>query len=771
MRCCVIRRAAGPALAGVALLVGLAVLVPLRGAPEVFGAVFAVFTNVMTVATIAIMIVLARSAPKGSGIPSVWARFAVVVALADVSGAALGIAGTVVPAIPGLAVAFVLRLAMTALFVWTVLAVPSSTKGGQGAGLLDFVTVAAGSAGVVWFVVSGPVVDDAGAPAIIASLIPVLHVVACYTALVTRFRGPHRALAQPVAWLAVASGLPAGYDSYGAASIATGNPVPIVAPVLFVSVLASTSLYLAAALSGVGARRATGFAAQYRSEGLSLATPVIALLVVQALLLTASSHEYDLFPWVGLVAASALTTTTVGIRQALALRENRRLVGTDALTGLANRRRLTFHLDHVLAAARPGSRSVSVLLCDLDGFKQINDAYGHETGDRVLRAFAAILHRSCATDDLAARLGGDEFAVVMAPGSGESAAVHLAQRILEQCAGPVPVGETLIRPRVSIGIAVGDGSVDSDALLNNADLAMYEAKRHRGEGWHLFDGSRTRDSSSAGLLDDLETALRSDQLSLVYQPVVDMRGGGRLLGVEALLRWVHPTRGPLSPTVFVPVAERGGLAQELGEWVLEAACRQMAQWRAAHPNHPLDLAVNLSPSQLDHEGFVDRVDRILHRTGMDPRHLVLEITESALVDDLRSVPVLQALRSRGIRIALDDFGTGYSSLRYLTRLPVDTLKLDKCFVADLAESGGGAGAAVAEAVARLASALGFDTVAEGIEDEGQAERLVGMGYRVAQGFHYAVPLSPGAVSDLMAAARATVPPQRVAEALHQASDA
>jgi EAL domain-containing protein (putative c-di-GMP-specific phosphodiesterase class I) len=278
---------------------------------------------------------------------------------------------------------------------------------------------------------------------------------------------------------------------------------------------------------------------------------------------------------------------------------------------------------------------------------------------------------------------------------------------------------------------------------------MYHAKRQHNGGWQLYADDMVDDAAGTAALEvDLHRAVRGHQLRLQYQPIVAL-DTGLLIGVEALVRWRHPTRGWLAPNSFVPMAERQGVIGELGRWVLSSACAQVQRWQEGLTDgRRLSVSVNLSPRQLTREPLADWVLGMLDRTGFDPAALVLEITEGALVDEA-SVPQLSTLAKHGIRIALDDFGTGYSSLRYLTRLPVDILKLDRCFVAEL--NGTKEGAAVAEAVIRLSDSLRLDTVAEGIENAAQAVELAALGFRVGQGYHFGRPLDPERIGCLIRA--------------------
>jgi diguanylate cyclase (GGDEF)-like protein len=466
-------------------------------------------------------------------------------------------------------------------------------------------------------------------------------------------------------------------------------------------------------------------------------------------LLAVAAVDAGPYPWAGLVAGASVMTFGVAARQVVALRENHALVRTDGLTGLANRLRLNDSLHRAAERSRRTGARVAALAIDLDGFKQVNDSLGHEAGDAVLTAFADALRRTLRPDDLSARLGGDEFAVLL-ENVGEDEAIAVAERIVASLCEPVTVGAEKVRIRASVGIAVSapGGELHPRDLLHHADIAMYAAKRQHRSGWRLYSEEAMRqDRDAAALRDDLLHAVESDQLRVLYQPIVTLATGA-LVAVEALVRWHHPTRGVVPPTEFIPLAEELGVIDDIGAWVLEQSCRQVRAWQERlAPGRALHLSVNFSAHQLRRPTLAAEVLETLARTGLDPHDLVLEITESALVDDDSAVPQLHELRHHGVRVALDDFGTGYSSLRYLTRLPVDILKLDRCFVAEL--NGDPEGSAVAEAVIRLGRILHLDTVAEGIEDPAQATELTLLGCRNAQGYHFARPLAADVLSELL----------------------
>ncbi|MFI5931125.1 putative bifunctional diguanylate cyclase/phosphodiesterase [Actinoplanes sp. NPDC051494] len=408
--------------------------------------------------------------------------------------------------------------------------------------------------------------------------------------------------------------------------------------------------------------------------------------------------------------------------------ELERLALHDPLTGLANRTALDVRLGTELR----GDKRIGLLLIDLNGFKPINDVYGHDAGDLVLTEFSRLLLDSVRTEDVVARIGGDEFVVLLADVPDESHALTVAQRILTAAAGnPVRIGEDTLPIRASIGVTAVRPGDTAKELQRRADVAMYHAKRTGSHNLAVHDPSMIdRRSADAALGDDVSVALERGELHVVYQPIVDL-DNGRPVAAETLLRWRHPRHGNVPPDRFIALAERNGSINAIGLWVLDQACRQAREWDVRY------VSVNMSPRQLQEPTIVHDVLAVLRRTGLDPSKLVLEVTESVIVDETAGIPALRELRSYGIRIAIDDFGTGYSSLHYLTRMPVDILKIDRSFVNEL--NGTPEGAAVTEAVLRLSQALHLTTIAEGIETPAQAKELRELGCDTGQGYLYAPP--------------------------------
>lgn len=408
----------------------------------------------------------------------------------------------------------------------------------------------------------------------------------------------------------------------------------------------------------------------------------------------------------------------------------------DTLTRLPNRALWMERAGAALAAARRHAEDVlAVLFLDIDQFKTVNDSLGHGVGDQLLAEVARRLQSCLRADDLLARLGGDEFVLLLPRLERAEAAADVATKLLAALAEPLRLGEHELSVSASIGIALypADGQ-DVDTLLKHADTAMYGAKAAGRAHFQFFVPEMNARACERMLLENaLRRALARQELVLYYQGQV--RGDGRLVGCEALLRWQHPEMGLVPPSHFIPVAEDSGLIVPIGEWVLAEACRQQVRWAA----HGLSMAVNISALQFRKASFVETVERILAETGADPAYLELEITESALMQPSDELfERLHRLRALGITLALDDFGTGYSSLAYLKRLPISRLKLDRSFVMDIPRDP--EDVAIATATLSMAADLGLEVVAEGVETPEQAEFLVGRGCRLLQGFLFSRPL-------------------------------
>ncbi|HEX3213795.1 MAG TPA: EAL domain-containing protein, partial [Actinomycetota bacterium] len=423
----------------------------------------------------------------------------------------------------------------------------------------------------------------------------------------------------------------------------------------------------------------------------------------------------------------------------------------DSLTSLANRALFKDRVDHALKRTKRQTPSVAVLFLDLDGFKEVNDSLGHAAGDRLLIQVAERLHSCVRPSDTVARFGGDEFAVLIEDASDDIDVVQVADRVLEGLRQPFEVNGRELHVRGSMGIARMESDVDgADQLLRNADLAMYRAKAAGQGGYERYDPEmHTELVQRVQLESDLRRALEAGELFLQYQPTFDL-GSGQIVGAEALARWNHPVRGLVPPTEFIPLAEASGLIRPLGAWVLREACRQAAEWQRNSPprERPLTLNINLSGRQLQSPEVVDDVARALEESGMPPSALVLEMTESVLMDDNEDVlAILQQLKQLGARLAIDDFGTGYSSLSYLHRFPVDILKIDRSFVERLSHASDNA--ELARTVVRLGQSLQLQTVAEGVEDSTQFLALRRMGCDIGQGYYFGRPMDANALARLL----------------------
>lgn len=419
----------------------------------------------------------------------------------------------------------------------------------------------------------------------------------------------------------------------------------------------------------------------------------------------------------------------------------------DSLTMLANRTLFREKVERALDRCKDRIRFIAVLFLDLDDFKTVNDSLGHAAGDQMLIAVAGRLQGACRPGDTVARLGGDEFAMLVEDITDTTEALAVADRITDKLNAVFSVEGKKVSTRVSIGIAFAQQDEDPDQLLRNADAAMYAAKRTGRGGWQVFEPSMHAEvHKRLELRHHLKEAIAQEELTLRYQPIVDMRTG-RIDAVESLVRWNHPERGDIPPSQFIPFAEETGLIGPLGRWVLREACHQVRAWEQIDPESdtPVRVAVNLSPAQLTDEGLVEQVRRTLLEEGVPADRLIFEITETVMMQT--SIRKLKELKELGVLLAIDDFGTGYSSLSYLDRLPVNIVKVDKSFTARLGFAN--EVPQLVKTVVQLGDALGLDTIVEGIESVDQYEQIKQLGCLHGQGFLFAEPLSARAVGALL----------------------
>ncbi len=442
----------------------------------------------------------------------------------------------------------------------------------------------------------------------------------------------------------------------------------------------------------------------------------------------------------GLFVASALTE-----RRYSEMRLDM-LANHDPLTGLPNRSYFQDFLSHTLARAAREKAQVSLLFIDLDRFKHINDTQGHEVGDQVLRIVAGRLDEQLRAEDFVARLGGDEFAVVLMHPPTSRAASRVAAKLINALSESFKIEQRRYAIGASVGISVfPDDGQDANTLLRQADLAMYQAKQRRGGFEYYSDELNTRAQQQLMLENGLRHALDRRELTLVFQPKVDLMSG-RMVGLEALIRWTSRSGSQIGPGHFIPVAEETGLIVPMGRWVIRAACEQWLAWRNAGLNPP-PVAVNLSPRQFDDERLAMDIDSIVQETGMDAAYLQVEVTESAAMENPeRTFATLDALRSRGLHVYIDDFGTGYSNLGQLKRMPIDALKIDKSLIDDVLS--GSDAAEIVTAVIRLAHALNMRVVAEGVETFEQMGFLKARDCDEIQGYVVARPMPPDKISAL-----------------------
>ena len=439
-------------------------------------------------------------------------------------------------------------------------------------------------------------------------------------------------------------------------------------------------------------------------------------------------------------------------------RRLRHLAFHDPLTGLCNRELLQDRLVQALGRAARDRRPVAVLVCDLDDFKDINDTYGHATGDALLTVMAERLSGAARATDTVARLGGDEFAILCEGIHGHRDAIEVARRVLAAVDAPVLIDGLELRAGVSIGVAVDDGQRSGQELLRDADIALYEAKSDGKQRWSVHRRTMTeRAHARLQLATDLARAVELEEIEVAYQPIVSL-SDERIVGIESLARWEHPELGWVSPADFIPLAEETGQINRLGDIVLRSALGALRTWLDIEPELDLRLGVNVSGRQMRDPDLPVRVACWLQEFSIDPQRLVLELTESVMIDEAdEAIEIMEQLRRLGVRFAVDDFGTGYSSLAYLRRLPVDIVKTDRAFVRELGQDE--ASSDLVRAVIEMARSLHLDVVAEGVETVEQRDALLGMGCAFAQGFLFARPVAAAALTTRLLANHSTDGPR------------
>jgi diguanylate cyclase (GGDEF)-like protein/PAS domain S-box-containing protein len=443
------------------------------------------------------------------------------------------------------------------------------------------------------------------------------------------------------------------------------------------------------------------------------------------------------------VGGIVITMRDVTVRRQLT-RELERRAFRDSLTQLANRALFTDRLQHAQQRSARTAATFAVVLIDLDDFKAVNDGLGHAAGDALLVAVAERLQTCVRPSDTIARIGGDEFAVLIDTVNDISEVLEIAERLREVLQLPVSVGDLALSVPASFGVAVAVDGTGHPNLMRDADIALYEAKNlgknrvvqfDQSMGWNAYSRIRLRSQ--------LESALTNDEFRLEFQPIVSLPSN-IIVGIEALARWAHPTQGMLQPGDFIPLAEENGLIVELGRWVLDQACHQASKWIAE--GHDIYISVNVSARQLAEETLAADVEAALSRSGLAPGRLMLELTETALIDEDARNNLVQRVAPLGVQIAIDDFGTGYSSLSYLQQLPVTAVKLDRSFVAQVGDEGV---RAVVRSVSAISAVMGYGTIAEGIETEAEATDLASLNYGFAQGFHYSRPVEAQLIGELL----------------------
>nr|WP_240943209.1 bifunctional diguanylate cyclase/phosphodiesterase [Planosporangium thailandense] len=620
------------------------------------------------------------------------------------------------------------------------------TAGRDRAGLIDAAVIATGLGLVCWAFFMRPIVqDDSLSPvtAVISLAYPVMDVV--MIAMIARlFTGPG-ARTPSYRFLMAGAVLLTGSDIFFSALNAFFTYDGGATDAGF---LLSYLLWGAAALHPSMrslSEPATDHVA--RLSRVRLALLAAASLLAPCLLLIQGLHDPRHVDWVASGVGAVVLFLLVLVRMSGLVTLVQEQATQDELTRLGNRRLLHREVERALAELAPDQ--VQLALIDLDDFKTVNDRLGYHVGDQLLTAVAGRLTEATAPGTVLVRLGGDEFAVLLAPAT-QPEADAVVREVAEALRQPMCADGHDLLIRASIGVADAADTQEPRELLRRADVAMYAAKdngKQRVARYHLEMDLHSVEEVRLGA--QLRHAIDASEMHLVYQPIVELPDG-RMVGVEALVRWQHPQHGLVSPGLFIPVAERNGLIVTLGEWILREACQQAARWQnGPGSQHLRRISVNVSARQLREPDFAATVAGILRATGLEPERLVVEVTETAVFDGGAALESVWALHRLGVTIALDDFGTGHSSLGLLRTCPANILKVDKSFVDEV--GGGSDQDVIATALIQIAGGLRLDAIAEGVESAGQADHLHRIGYRYAQGFHFARPVPAAEITELLRA--------------------
>jgi diguanylate cyclase (GGDEF)-like protein len=643
-------------------------------------------------------------------------------------------------------------------FVVALLALARDRRRADRAGdALDAAIVVVGGASLMWHFVIGPVVNQSGMSSLahvaaVAYPVSDLMVFAVLVRLVFALR--HRTASMRFLLAGIASLLAA--DTLLAIQLSSGS-YHFGGPVDGMW-MAYYALIAVAALHPSARQLSRRSAAVENGISSARLAVMCGVVLVGPLVFVTSRRGAAFVAAASVVAFVLVMTRMMGLNRRLmsAGVELQRRASTDLLTGLTNRAEFRSRLQLALARTEVRAGDVALLFIDLDDFKDVNDTLGHAAGDDLLAVVADRLRQVVRSGDLVARLGGDEFAVLLQGPDAIAHAMTVGERAVDALGEPVDVNGTSVRVGASVGLATSCDGSDLDRLMREADVAMYTAKSLGKNRFERYDGAlHDAVSERLSLTADVEYAAARGELVVDYQPVVEL-ATGVVLGVEALVRWQHPTRGLLPPSAFIGIAEETGAIAAIGSWVLETGAHDLRAWQRRYDLPELVLNVNASVRELEAPGFAQHVAAVLGRAGLDPRSLVVEVTESVFADPAAgAAKALAALRSMGARVALDDFGTGYCNIAYLRTLPVDIIKIDRSFISG--DSGDDRDYVLVEAILDFGSRLGLDTVAEGIEQVDQLLRLQTIGCRSGQGFLLSRPVPGSAIEQLLAAGTPLVP--------------